>query len=173
MGNGQLNQAVSDSGPLIHLGELNCLAFLKIFDAIHVPQAVWNETIELKRISKEDLSVASIHRQTLAQTEVIQFVTRNKMVDLHSGEQECLLLCRQKNIDTLLTDDLAVRDAAKRLNLTPVGSMGIVIRAYRDKMISFQDAKRCIRDLHSVSSLFVTSAVADLAIEQLRFLIEQ
>jgi len=70
-------------------------------------------------------------------------------------------------VSILLTDDLAVREAAKRLNLTPVGSLGIAARAYRRGHISLTDAKRHLTDLYDVSSLFLTRAIAELAIEQL------
>jgi predicted nucleic acid-binding protein len=70
-------------------------------------------------------------------------------------------------VPILLTDDLAVREAAKHLNLTPVGSLGIVARAYRLGYLSLSDAERHIANLYDVSSLFVTRTIVDLAIEQL------
>ena len=71
-------------------------------------------------------------------------------------------------MSTLLTDDLAVREAAKSLNLTPVGSLGIVVRAYHLGNISLAEAEYCLNALYDVSSLFVTRAIVGLAIEQLR-----
>jgi predicted nucleic acid-binding protein len=61
-----------------------------------------------------------------------------------------------------------VRDAAKDLGLTPIGSLGVVVRAYREGRISLADTERHISDLYTVSSLFVTRAIVELAIEQLR-----
>ena len=68
----------------------------------------------------------------------------------------------------LMTDDMAVRDAAKRLDFTAVGSLGIVVAAYKQKYTSLKDAKVNIIDLYELSSLFVTRDIAELAIEQLR-----
>ncbi|HAZ31440.1 MAG TPA: hypothetical protein DCY61_01865 [Dehalococcoidia bacterium] len=67
----------------------------------------------------------------------------------------------------LLTDDLAVRAAAKRLSLIPVGSLGIVVRAYRAGHISLSEAERRIAELYDVSSLFATRAIVELAVERL------
>jgi predicted nucleic acid-binding protein len=53
------------------------------------------------------------------------------------------------------------------LDLTPVGSLGIIVRAYRKALISFEDAHRHLEDLYDVSSLFVTRAIVELAIDQL------
>lgn len=35
--------AVADTGPLIHLAEVNYLMLLEIFRVLHVPEAVWRE----------------------------------------------------------------------------------------------------------------------------------
>ena len=112
MGNGKLKTAAVDAGPLIHLAEIGCLRFLSIFDNLCVPSAVWLETVQQNRISKNDLSIVkNIQRCSLPQSEVAQFVKENNLTGLHSGERECLYLCRQRDISTLLTDDMAVRDA--------------------------------------------------------------
>jgi len=169
VGNGKLKTAVVDAGPLIHLAEISCFRLLRAFGTLWVPHAVWLETAEQNRLSQNDLSEEpNILQYSAPQFEVAQFVRENNLTELHAGERECLYLCREKSITTLLTDDLAVRDAARRLNLVPVGSLGIVVMPYKRKDISLQDAERHIADLHDVSSLFVTRDIADMAIEQLR-----
>ena len=168
MGTGEI-RAVPDSGPLIHLAEINCLPLLSIFGSLHIPEAVWSETIERGRTPKVDFSkLANIKRHNLNQTEITRFVENSNLKGLHAGERECLYLCKQIGIQILLTDDLAVREAAKRLNLIPVGSLGIVAKAYRLGHISQVYAEQHIIDLYDVSSLFVTKSIVELAIEQLR-----
>jgi predicted nucleic acid-binding protein len=169
VGDESIKEAVADSGPLIHLSEIGCLQFLSIFDMLHVPNAVWLETIEQGRLSERDLSAATnIQRYALHHSEVDQFVEKNKITELHAGERECLFLCRTNNIAILLTDDMAVRDAAKRLDIIPVGSLGAIVKVYERGHISLQDAEHYIGNLYSISSLFVTRTIADLAIEKLR-----
>ena len=154
MGNGEL-KATADAGPLIHLAEIGCLRFLNRFDALHVPNAVWLETVAQGRISRTDLSnLHNIQRHSLTESEVEQFVEKNNLFELHAGEQECLHVCLNKHVPILLTDDMAVRDAAKRLHLVPVGSLGIVILAFRREEITLQEAELYIGELYDVSSLF-------------------
>jgi predicted nucleic acid-binding protein len=43
VGNEEIKVAVADAGPLIHLSEIGVLTLLHVFDAIHVPHAVWLE----------------------------------------------------------------------------------------------------------------------------------
>jgi len=169
VGNGKLKTAVVDAGPLIHLAEIGCFRLLRAFGTLWVPHAVWLETAEHNRLSQNDLSgEPNILQYSSPQCKVSHFVRENNLTELHAGERERLYLCLEKGISTLLTDDLAVRDAARRLNLVPVGSLGIVVIAYKRKDISLPDAERYIADLYDVSSLFVTRDIADMAIEQLR-----
>lgn len=169
MGEGKLNQAVVDSGPVIHLSEIEALPLLRIFSALHLPDAVWSETVERGRVAPSALlGLPSMQRHTLSAEEVARFVPENDLEKLQAGERECLCLCKNLKVVTLLTDDLAARDAAKRLNITPVGSLGVIVRAYRDDRISLEEAERYISDLDSTSSLFVTRAIVELAIGELK-----
>jgi predicted nucleic acid-binding protein len=168
VGLGELKAAV-DAGPLIHLSEIGCLRLLNSFDVLHVPDAVWLETVGQGRISQTDLpNLKNIQRHSLIESEVEQFVKENNLSELHAGEQECLLVCMSKGISILLTDDMAVRDAARDLHMVPVGSLGIVVLAFKRGEVTLQEAEGYIADLYDVSSLFVTRAIAESAIEQLR-----
>ncbi|CAG0947621.1 hypothetical protein ANRL1_04345 [Anaerolineae bacterium] len=167
MGDGNLI-AVSDAGPLIHLAEVNCLAFLDLFTRLHIPELVWSEIIRQPQITNTDFTmVSNIQRHDLSRAAVAEFVAENRLKELHSGEQECLCLGRQIGVSILLTDDLAAREIAKRLGLRPLGSLGIVVRAYRLRRITLGDAEHKLVELYDKSSLFVTRAIVELAIEQL------
>jgi predicted nucleic acid-binding protein len=168
VGDGKLKTAVVDAGPLIHLAEIGCFRLLRIFSPLWVPHAVWLETAKKNRLSQIIVSEeANIVEYSAPQSAVAQFTKEKNLVKLHAGERECLYLCLQKGIGTLLTDDLAVRDAARVLELVPVGSLGIVVAAYKRKQISLSEAEHFIADLCDVSSLFVTREIGELAIEQL------
>jgi len=160
--------AVTDAGPLIHLAEIGSLSLLCIFERLYIPQVVWSETIGQNRVAQADLSeLSNIERQFSTQVEVARFVQDNDLETLHGGECESLYVCQQTGVTVVLTDDLAVREAAKRLKLTPVGSLGVVVRAYQGGLISLEEAERHILGLHDISTLFVTRTIAELAIAEL------
>jgi predicted nucleic acid-binding protein len=164
-----VSEAIADAGPLIHLREIGCLTLLTVFDAVHVPDAVWQETVDSGRVPEEALlSLGIIHRYSLLGSEVTRYAQENSLGILHGGERESLCLCGQIAVPILLTDDLAVREASKRLALIPVGSLGIVARAYRIGQLSLIEAERSIEALYDVSTLYVTRTIVDLVIEQLR-----
>ena len=113
------------------------------------------------------VSLGTVQRHTAPGPDVGRFVEENDLRAIHDGERESLYLCATLQVHLVLSDDLAVR-AATRLNVTPVGSLGIVARAHRRGQLSLAEAERCMTDLASVSSLFVTPIIVELAIEQLR-----
>jgi predicted nucleic acid-binding protein len=169
MGTGDLIGAVTDAGPLIHLNEIGGLPLLSIFETLHIPAAVWRETVGLGRVPEAALQSLGIVRQhALPPADLAQFVQDQGLESLHGGEQECLCLCRQTAVSVLLTDDLAVREASSRLGITPVGSLGIVARSFRLGRLSLADAERYLWDLHDASTLFVTPVLVELVIQQLR-----
>ncbi|MCP4668463.1 MAG: hypothetical protein GY849_19130 [Deltaproteobacteria bacterium] len=161
--------AVSDAGPLIHLAEIGCLSVLAVFDRLHIPEAVCLEASKHKgkAFLKQILGLGNAERHSLPQSKVSRFIHENDLEKLDFGERECLYLCVKIGTPVLLTDDMAVREAAKVLHVTPVGSLGAVVRAYRMNQVSLPEAERYISDLHAISSLFVTRAIVDLALEQL------
>jgi hypothetical protein len=61
-----------------------------------------------------------------------------------------------------------VSEVCRSIAVTPVGSLGVVARAYRSGRLSLDEAEHAMRALYDISSLFVTEAIVDLAIEQLR-----
>lgn len=157
--------AVADAGPLIHLAEIDCLSLLQIFEELHVPEGVWRE-VDRPPTIRHELTFAKRH--TLDREEVDCFTAEHGLGKLQSGERESLLLCARLKVPVLLTDDLAVRRAAKSLGLTPVGSLGIVARAHRLGRLSADAAEHLLRQLDAVSSLYVTPVIVELAIERLR-----
>ncbi len=167
MGAGKIS-VVSDAGPLLHLAEIDGLSLVSLFEKLHIPDAVWQEVERHGQAFQADISgLSNIQRHTLSQTDVTHFVNDKNLKELHLGERECLYLCQHIGVPVLLTDDLAVREAAKRLHLTPIGSLGVVVRAYRINQISLSEAKRYMHALYDVSSLFVTRTIVELVVEQL------
>lgn len=164
MGPGGL-AAVADTGPLIHLAEIDCLPLLAIFAPLHIPAGVWREA-ERPATIRSEVTFATHH--VLPPVEVAELTTDKGLDKLQLAERECLLLCSKLDVSLLLTDDLAVRKAAQALGLTPIGSLGIIARAHRMGRISIDAAERHLRGLYTVSSLFVTPTIVDLAVERLR-----
>lgn len=167
MGDARAGTAVADSGPLLHLAEVGAIGLMRVFDSILIPDAVWQECVQPGRLIDQDFATLTIARHRIAREDLDRFVRDRALRHLHQGECECLYLCEQRDVSLIMTDDLAVRDAAMRMNLRPVGSLGIVIRACTSGAIGSVDAERTLLELYDNSTLFVTRAIVEVAVEQL------
>ena len=116
--------AVADTGPLIHLAEIDSLELLTQFDALHIPYAVLSETTgKAAGLPDAISSLPNLQKHAISQQSVMNYVRSMQLDSLHLGEQHSLYLCHRIGISTLLTDDLAVRRIAKKLGLIPVGTL--------------------------------------------------
>ncbi|WP_438015767.1 hypothetical protein WMF18_33565 [Sorangium sp. So ce315] len=154
--------AVADAGPLIHLDELGALELLAVFERILIPDVVQHEVIRHRATFSLPASVTSEVRTV----EVSR--TAPEHAHLQDGEVAALSLCKELGVTLLLTDDLAARDAARGRGVTPVGSLGIVLRAARAGMISVDLAERHLVALSEDTTLFTTPALVTAALRALR-----
>ena len=59
MGAEEVSLAVADAGPVIHLNEIGCLSLLRIFETLHIPDAVWSETVGRGHVLQADVQELS------------------------------------------------------------------------------------------------------------------
>ncbi len=148
---------VADAGPLIHLAELSAIDLLADFSRVIVPEAVWEEVARhrpdaLLPTFLERLAPASIGPELRA---------IGTLYTLHRGEWQALAICDHLSGSRLLTDDTAARLAAKALNISASGTIGILLRAMRcgrhNKMqtIAMLEAIPMRSSLHIRASLLV------------------
>ncbi|HEY3321162.1 MAG TPA: nucleic acid-binding protein [Planctomycetota bacterium] len=169
MGEGEITDVVADAGPIIHLYEIRCLSLLGIFERVLLPDAVLHEVCTPGRVPNEVIASVTQLSRTSTSISVVESYAKSQGIDhLQAGELACFALCEERGIRTLLTDDLAARDAAARLGITAVGSVGIIARAYRSGLTDLSTAEQSLRALQSVSTLFVTPELVETAVRALR-----
>ena len=123
---------VADAGPLIHLHELAALDVLRDFVEIFVPNAVWLEVLHHRPQALQQSDIKLIRQLPPAPSAKINALSA--VYTLHHGEREALALCLDHTISVFLTDDTAARLAAKSLNITTHGTLGLLIRAVRQQL---------------------------------------
>ena len=160
--------AVVDAGPVIHLFEIGALDLLAGWRQLLMPEAVWEETVAVRRVTAQAIDdLDNVHVVGVDKKEIMKFVRVFRLENLQRGEVEGLFLCKTKHVSLFFTDDFAAREAAKRLGIQPVGSLGIIVKAYHLGRLSRSEAENRLRSLHRVSSLFVTYELIEFAIRQL------
>lgn len=144
---------VADAGPLIHLDELAALDVLVDYAGILVPNAVWLE-VERHRPQALQTSTVKLIRQ-LPTPSSAKINAMTAIYTLHDGEREALGLCVAHLISVLLTDDTAARLAAKSLNITTHGTLGLLIRAVRQKLLTAEEVLALLAAIPKQTTLHI------------------
>lgn len=150
--------AVSDTGPLIHLAEIESLRLLSAVDELLVPETVYQELQEGGLPS----GLAELEYERV-EANGAEFETAH---ELDAGESAALAVASTEDA-ILLTDDLAARRVAKNVDIDKHGSIGVVVLAFRRGMLDRTDATGRMRALQEETSLFITDAVVERGIEML------
>ena len=149
--------AVLDSGPLIHLAEIDSIELLSAFDALLVPETVYAE-IEAGGVPSglADLSYELVDSDAEADT----------TAELDAGERAAIAVAAEQDI-VLLTDDLAARKSASESGVEVHGSVGVIALAHGRGRLDADEAAARMRALQRETSLFVTESVIERGIDLL------
>ncbi len=157
------NKVVSNTGPLIHLREICLTKALDIFDRVIIPPEVRSEIKDdefsdyLKKIKIINLDSKW---KDIANALMNQF-------SLDLGEAEAIALALQERVNYFLTDDLDARTVANIYNLEVHGTIGIVLRAFKENLLKKNEAIGKIKELYEKSSLFITRDIVEYVIKEI------
>jgi predicted nucleic acid-binding protein len=155
-GNG-LRLVVSDTGPLLHMGEADALLFLTWTGEVSIPKAVEREMTQQDPLWQSQRP-AWIHVQDLAGPYKVEAAAWGQAGLLGSGEAEAIALARQVKAHWLLTDDAAARLFAQTLGIEVHGSVGIVLWAAAVGRLNRADTEAAL-DRLAQSSLWISPKV--------------
>jgi predicted nucleic acid-binding protein len=147
--------AVSDSTPLIYLAKIGRLDILKgFFKIIHVPEAVLDEAVtQGKALNMVDAFIIekavgdwiTVDRVKPEVDAEYSFIDTNSR--LGAGEKEALKLCKQLGAIYFVADDREARRVSKVLNVRPVGTLGVLVEARKQGLITRAEALQTLEDL--------------------------
>lgn len=120
---------VVDAGPLIFLAKLERLSLLQTAgDEIYVPAAVMSEIRSKADEASSVIEEASnmwLQIRTVENRSAVELL----LADLDIGEAEAITLAREIRAEWILLDDLDARRFARRVGLSPVGTLGLLLAA--------------------------------------------
>lgn len=129
-----MRKIVVNSTPLIIFGKIDELEILKnLYGEIIIPQAVFEEVT-----SKNDFAKEKILNSSWIKILEVQDKTNRKIYQakLHDGEVEVMMLAKEISADLLIIDDNAAKKTAKFLEFKVTGTLGILLKAKSEKIIS-------------------------------------
>lgn len=155
-------EAVADAGPLIHLDEARAVEALHVFRRIVVPTPVADEVrVQPRGPGTRLLRQRHVHvtRPSRDEEAAADALPARRL----SATDRLALVMAQARDASVLTDDLDVRDAARSLGITAVGSIGLILRAATTRAVTRQEALDALDRLLSDSSMFITKGLIDRA----------
>ncbi|MCZ7399609.1 MAG: DUF3368 domain-containing protein [Candidatus Methanoperedens sp.] len=161
------DEAVSDSGPIIHLAQINRFNLLSVFSRIFIPKAVYDEVCIAGKPGNKELRRAGFVEVCEISNDDAEAISKRIEVVLDEGETHALALCMKLDKNVFLTDDLDAREAGVSIGLEVHGSVGVIARAYKQGLIDLIEAKAVLNDLYNVSNLFVARAIIESVIEEI------
>lgn len=157
------NRAVSDTGPIMHLIEIDLIKVLNTLIKVYIPEEVKNELERNKVIIPKRIKLTQLNGKF---KDIANILVNKFSLDL--GESQAIALSLQERADYFLTDDLDARTAANAHHIEAHGTVGIILRAFREKIIDKETAIKKVNELHTLSSLFITKDLTDYVIKSIK-----
>jgi hypothetical protein len=122
-------KVVSNTSPLTNLAAIGQFDLLRrLYKEIHIPSAVWGELMaeDGKWPGCKEVATASWVQRHKVENRLSILALRR---DVDLGEAEAIVLSIELDADIILIDEKEGRHAAQRLNLKPLGVIGVLLEA--------------------------------------------
>lgn len=143
-----MSPVVSNSTPLIYLAKVNKLDLLKsLFNEVFIPQEVKNEVVDKGKIlGKKD---AYLVEKAISEgwLKVLTAETVAVSIELDPGEIAALSLAKKLGLKEVLIDEASARAAARLLDLTPRGTLFILLKALQKEEIDQEEFLEVLNQL--------------------------
>lgn len=147
---------IVNASPLIIFGKLNKIGILKkIYHDTEIANKVYEEVV-LKGI-EQNARDAFIVKQHIDNKEIKVFHLDKKFIgisnkiqliyNLDIGEAETTALALQLNKKGVVIDEIAAREAAKAFGIKPIGTLGVLLIAYKKNFINKEEIKKLITEM--------------------------
>ncbi|MHB8277978.1 MAG: DUF3368 domain-containing protein [Candidatus Humimicrobiaceae bacterium] len=144
-----MNNIISDATPLIYLAKIEKINLLKSpYNTIIISSEIKNEIIdEGKRLKEKDafLIEKEIKDGFIEVIKVSNYIKPVFKID--KGELSILSLAKELSIKDVLIDEKLARIAAKVEGLTPRGTLFVILKNLKLKLINFDDFLRILNSL--------------------------
>lgn len=154
---------VTNSGPLMALGKLGHLDLLgRLYEQVAMPAAVYDEVV-VKGLTQGYLdsyqAQLAIQRKYLAVMEPNNLHPQVEHLPLHKGEREALNLALDNRSDLVLMDDMIAREHAQAFGLKVKGTLGIIVSAYRNKLLSLDEVQIIIETIIKRNDIWIAAGL--------------
>lgn len=137
---------VSDTTPLISLMKIGHLDLLRqLFGEIQIPNAVYGELVSNQRFAEESKQIKEcpfIKKVEVKDVYAVSVLCRSSGLDI--GESEAIVLSDSLSAAFLLMDEAKGRQVAAQMGIQIMGTLGILLIAYKERLLSREEILNCI-----------------------------
>jgi len=152
------SKVVCDSGPIIHLEEINSLHLLSDFREILISNVVDKEIKRHRRIDFKSLPVVLVPEK-IPDNEFL--LTLCRIYSLDAGEIEALAYMENNPQAIFLTDDASARMVAEQMGYKVHGTIGILVRSIRRGQMEVEAVLRILKEIPSQTTLYIRPSLLD------------
>ncbi|MBQ9058175.1 MAG: hypothetical protein IJ125_03205 [Atopobiaceae bacterium] len=158
---------VSDTTPIISLLKINRLGLLQsLYGQAIVPAAVFDELTRNKRFEQEAEVVRGssfIVSREVANSSAVEELCRTARLNL--GESEAIVLFGELGAELLLIDEWRGRAVAEDRGLAITGTMGVLLDAYEERLLSANEVQFDVGVLKSSGRYYSDNLYTELLAE--------
>ena len=159
---------VSDTTPLISLMKASKLDVLQqLFGEVLIPTAVFDELTSNESFQEEAQQIRNcsfIRVVSVSETKAVDVLRRSTGLDL--GESEAIVFADDNNANVLLMDEAKGRQVAKAMGLFIMGTVGVLLAAFDEKILSAEDVKDALQRLRQANRK-ISDSLIQAALEKL------
>ena len=159
---------VSDTTPLISLMKAARLEVLQqLFGEVLIPTAVFHELTSNDCFQEEAQQIRDcpyIRVVSVSETKAVDVLRRSTGLDL--GESEAIIYADDNNAHIILMDEAKGRQVAKAMGLYIMGTVGVLLAAFDEKILSAADVKDALERLKQ-SNRRISDSLIQAALEKL------
>jgi len=157
--------AVINASPLIYLSKLGIIEVLpQLFTRIITTTSVKQEVL-LEKTAPEHIILNEVFGSWLEVAEKIdeKIVDNLTKLQIHRGEAEVIaigreLLAKEKTL-VVIIDDLLAREIATTLGLTVTGTIGVLLKALNEKIITKKKCQTLLENLVTTTTFRLSAKV--------------
>ena len=154
-----MHDAVTDTGPFIHLDEIQQLDLLTaVFNSVRVPEQVIRELSNQTAQTFIEQNPESIFVERVPDEALFAAKDAYPGFRLHLADLAIVVLLTKYIQTVACTDDLELRKAIESSGRTVVGTIGILFRSYKISFITNEQLRSLIDLIFNDSSLYLSSA---------------
>lgn len=144
---------VSDTTPLISLMKAARLDLLgSLFQEVLIPNAVYSELTTNPNFAEEAEQIKNcpfIRVVSVKEQKAVDVLRRSAGLDL--GESEAIVYADDVKADVLLMDEARGRQVAKSMGLYIMGTVGVLLFAYEEKILTGADVEEALNKLRKAN----------------------